>query len=1523
MHQQTWGQRPSLSPASPKALSGPPACSAQVLLRRPLRPSWPASTRSPRPPGPGDPRCGRAGTGGRAAVPRAPVSPTAAGLSSPATGPFRRPAQEPLWLCAPRTPGGSGAGRRQPRESGIPQGLLSRQRPPRRRQHRTGTRRSSQPLGQHTSRRVAAGARPRPPAPQEQLTPCRWKPSAPPAGCSALAPRPMAAARLGPGVHHGKPDSAPPPWTHPIGARLPAPCHVGFLLRPLLTHRLLATGRQPCFQGRASLQLPAARGVPRTLTRESLAPPQQNRTRIRQQPEMNGSDSSVMAVIVHYSLERCFRHVQQAAALGLERFSNDPVWHFFRAYGVLREERIQDAISELESIRNHPDVALCSIMALLYAHKCCETIDREAVEELESSLQETHRTASGSAQYYASLFLWLMGHHDKAKEYLDHTLKASTGSREDSVLKGWVDLTSDNPLVVKKSIKYLEQGLQDTKDVLGLMGKARYLMTQQNYSGALEVVNQLTVASGSFLPALILKMRLFLAQQDWEQAVETAHRILERDENSIDAYQMLAVHELAREGNMTTAADHVSNLIKALEMSEPQNPRLHLEKVLVVSRLCGRHQAVLQLVGSFMERIFLATPSYAQAATELGYLLVLRNQVKEAFLWYSEAMKLDEGSVAALTGIIWCQILEGHLEEAGHQLEFLKEVQQSLGKSKVLVFLQALLASRKSKGEQEVTALLQEAVELHFCGMRGLPMGCEYFEKLDPPFLVCVAKEYLLFCPKQPRAPGQIVAPLLNQVTVILTPVVKAAPALLDSMYVMAQIKYLSGELENAHSTLKCCLELDPTFVDSHLLMAQIYLAQGNFAMCSHCLELGVSHNFQVRDHPLYHFIKARALNKSGDHAEAIKTLKMIMKLPTVKVEEGKKFQGHPVQPSERVSILLELADALRLNGELHEATKVMQDAINEFSGTPEEIRVTIANADLALSKGNADMALSMLRNITPKQPCYMEAKEKMADIYLRTHKDRSLYVGCYRELCEHLPGPHSSLLLGDAFMSIQQPEKALEVYEEACRKNPQDASLVSRTGQAYVKTHQYTKAVNYYEAAQKISGQDSVRRHLAELLLKLKQFGRAEKVLKQALARGGAATDIPSMMKDVECLLLLAKVYKSHRKDDVLETLNKAFDFQSRILKRIPLEQPEVMPAQKQLAASICIQFGEHYLAEKEYTKAARSYKEALSYSPADTQVMLELARIHLLQGNLDLCEQHCATLLQMEQAHETASVLLADLMFRKQKYEAAISLYRQVLEKTPDNFSVLDKLIDLLRRSGKLEDAPAFFELAMRVSSRMPLEPGFNYCRGIYCWHRGQPNEALKFLNKARKDSTWGQSATCYMVQICLNPDKEIMGGEALENLSESSAADRKESEQHGLRTAVKLLLELCPSSALDHTQLRLLQNLCLLATREKANMEAALSTFIEIAQAESCSKAYEYLGFIMEKEQSYKDAATNYELAWKYSHHASPAIGFKLAFNYLKDKKFVEAIEICHRVLAEYPNYPKIREEILVKAQGSLKP
>lgn len=74
-----------------------------------------------------------------------------------------------------------------------------------------------------------------------------------------------------------------------------------------------------------------------------------------------------------------------------------------------------------------------------------------------------------------------------------------------------------------------------------------------------------------------------------------------------------------------------------------------------------------------------------------------------------------------------------------------------------------------------------------------------------------------------------------------------------------------------------------------------------------------------------------------------------------------------------------------------------MQDAINEFQNTPEEVRITIANAELSLARGDMEMALGMLRNVAPNQPYYVQAREKMADIYLHHRKDKRLYASCYR----------------------------------------------------------------------------------------------------------------------------------------------------------------------------------------------------------------------------------------------------------------------------------------------------------------------------------------------------------------------------------------------------------------------------------------------------------------------------------------------------------------------------------------------
>uniref|UniRef100_A0A803TDW6 Tetratricopeptide repeat protein 21B n=1 Tax=Anolis carolinensis TaxID=28377 RepID=A0A803TDW6_ANOCA len=1189
------------------------------------------------------------------------------------------------------------------------------------------------------------------------------------------------------------------------------------------------------------------------------------------------------ALINYYCQEGYFHHVQTIASEGVKKFGNDPIFIFYRIYGTLMEGHVQEALLDLESIKNKPEVSLCTLMALIYAHKKSPNPDQEVISELDAKLKEQRKTAGQEALYFAGLFLWHIGRHEKAREYIDRMIKISNGSKEGLILRGWIDVTSGKEASIKKAAKYFDEGLQNGNDVFGLMGKAQYFEVRQNYSGALENVNQIIANFPHFLPAFMKKMKLQLALQDWEQShLSNINRLAER-----------------------WISEYLSDVISALDKLEPRNPQLFCKTALVFSRTVSGFFHFLH--GGLLILIAFSLASHsADIATELGYQMILQGKVKEASKWYGTAMALDETSVPALTGIIRSQLMEGKLDDVEQQLEFLNEIQQSIGKSE-LSYLRAVLALKRHKRQEEVITLLNDVLDIHFSCLRGLPLGVEYFEKLNPDFLIEIIKEYLNFCPAQPAGPGQPPSPLLKPCASVLETLVKTVPGLQQAAYFTAKVKYLAGNSEASQSILQHCIEQDPSYADAHLLMAQVHLSQNNFKLCSQSLELCLSYNFEVREHPVYHLIKAQAQIKMGEITEAIKTLQMAMNLPGMRntaSSSKSKSKKIEIDGSDRVSIYLELVEAHRLNGEQHEAIKVLQDAINEFSGTPEELRVVIANADLALAQEDVEGALTMLRNITPEQTYYVQAKEKMAQVYLEYRKDKKLYASCYRDLVEKMPSSHTFLLLGDAYMNIQEPEEALEVYEQALKKNPRDGALAHKIGNALIKTHNYAKAISYYEAALKTGQHNFLSYDLAELLLKLNQYDKAENVLQQVL-------DHESGM--YLFLLYLYTIY----------TRVLARDLQAKVLKRIQIEQLDAVPMQKQLAAEICSEIAKHSATQRNYEKAIKFYKEALVYCETDNKVMLELARLYLAYDDVDSCQRQCALLLKNDPDNAAAAMVIWILYFRFKV----------------NSYTLLSEL-DCLPR------------------------------------YTGEPNDALRHFNKARKDNDWGQNAVYNMIEICLNPDNETMGGEVFEHLDTDTdtSSEKQESVQLAVRTAEKLLKELKPQTVQGHVQLRIMENYCLVATKQKSNVERALNAFTEVVVNEkdhvpallgmaiaymilkqtprarnqlkriskmnwnpidaeefekswllladiyiqsskydmagellkrclrnnrSCCKAYEYMGYIMEKEQAYKDAAANYEMAWKYGNQTNPTIGFKLAFNYLKAKRYIDAINVCHKV------------------------
>ena len=93
-------------------------------------------------------------------------------------------------------------------------------------------------------------------------------------------------------------------------------------------------------------------------------------------------------------------------------------------------DNVSEAIRELDRIKDQRDITLCSLMALVVAHKRSKSSDKQTIQQLEAKLK-TERTQSGeTALFFGGMFLFHSGKPDKAREYVDRMLKKNENSTE-------------------------------------------------------------------------------------------------------------------------------------------------------------------------------------------------------------------------------------------------------------------------------------------------------------------------------------------------------------------------------------------------------------------------------------------------------------------------------------------------------------------------------------------------------------------------------------------------------------------------------------------------------------------------------------------------------------------------------------------------------------------------------------------------------------------------------------------------------------------------------------------------------------------------------------------------------------------------------------------------------------------------------------------------------------------------------------------------------------------------------------
>jgi tetratricopeptide repeat protein 21B len=96
-----------------------------------------------------------------------------------------------------------------------------------------------------------------------------------------------------------------------------------------------------------------------------------------------------------------------------------------------------------------------------------------------------------------------------------------------------------------------------------------------------------------------------------------------------------------------------------------------------------------------------------------------------------------------------------------------------------------------------------------------------------------------------------------------------------------------------------------------------------------------------------------------------------------------------------------------------------LADAVREFTGTREEVRVMVADCEAAIAVGDVAGALQRLRRVPESSPHYTRARVAMAEIYLKHRQDRAAYIQCYLDLVVSVAGDACCKLAAHAWKIV------------------------------------------------------------------------------------------------------------------------------------------------------------------------------------------------------------------------------------------------------------------------------------------------------------------------------------------------------------------------------------------------------------------------------------------------------------------------------------------------------------------------
>jgi tetratricopeptide repeat protein 21B len=524
-----------------------------------------------------------------------------------------------------------------------------------------------------------------------------------------------------------------------------------------------------------------------------------------------------------------------------------------------------------------------------------------------------------------------------------------------------------------------------------------------------------------------------------------------------------------------------------------------------------------------------------------------------------------------------------------------------------------------------------------------------------------------------------------------------------------------------------------------------------------------------------------------------------------------------------------------------------------------------IGYARVCLYRGDQEKALEVLNTISSSEGMmFMDAIRLKSHIYLHHYHDKGRYIQELTRLTEKLKegeedviaSPSSNYLsslvmLGDGYLAIHDPENACRMYEDVLYFDSSNLPLIKKTGSALMATHDYRRALDFYESSLQVpliasstKHQITLRVHMASLYLKLHELDNAIHILVNIPPSETLEDETEAMESNVQMNLLLATIYERkaaehlsiHRTDEskehtgrkegyedeerkrnergnfaafhqasqernydsILDYLMRAKDLQRDILRKATSDS---LTKQKRQMAQICYRIGEfHTSFSKQSTLALNEFKESVSQDDSFVKGRIAMVDCFLNLQEVDRALEEVVSILQLSETdpafestphYSKALLLKADLLLMKNEKETLAEELTAYLQGHPTDYIILFKCIYILKRLGKLNECEGLLERAAEQDPKASC--GLHVCKGLFQRYMNDERGAILSFNKARKDGFWSGVAIKEMASLYLASSFDRVWEDGFEEGKQEEDRVSRTQEEQNMRVALRLVSEL----------------------------------------------------------------------------------------------------------------------------------